>query len=350
MQHAGDAGGLIPPPFRRGLTLVELLVVIAIVALLVALLLPAVQGVRETARRIQCGNNLKQIGLALSAYQSAQGTYPRGTGCDGGGDQTCGCAATRTADGTRTGNSGFLSILPQLEQQPLYDAFTDGGPWLWFDPPSESSGGLTNPAVNGPATAVRPPVYVCPSDGSAPLVTVTFPNAGGRLVATGNYALVHGRYGPSGNLPGFPTADCGTAGNIGWSNTLKVRNTGVFGYLLARTPAHVRDGLANTMFAGEVIAADTVDSRNVWSFAFRHCDSLRNTENPLNTPPGGGITFENPAVSPPQKCNGAFASRHPGGGQFVFGDGRVAFLSDLIDQVTYRALSTRADRDLPGEY
>jgi prepilin-type N-terminal cleavage/methylation domain-containing protein/prepilin-type processing-associated H-X9-DG protein len=336
---------------RRGLTLVELLVVIAIIGLLVAMLLPAVQSARETARRTHCGNNLKQIGLAISTYQSSQGTYPRGSGCDSGGDQSCGCTASSAADGTRTGNSGFLLILPQLELQPLFDAFdfANGGPWRWA-PGNTNMGELTNPARNGPAAATRPPVYVCPSDNSEPLVTNTFPDIGGRLVATGNYALVHGRYGPSASVPGYPTSDCGTTGNIGWNNPVKVMNTGVFVYLLARTPAHVRDGLSNTMFAGEVIAAHTIDSRNIWSFAFRHCDSLRSTENPLNTPPGSPIFFANSGISPPQRCNGAFASRHPGGGQFVFGDGRVAFLSDTISQATYRALSTRADRDIPGEY
>jgi prepilin-type N-terminal cleavage/methylation domain-containing protein/prepilin-type processing-associated H-X9-DG protein len=336
--------------YRRGLTLVELLVVIAIIGLLVAMLLPAVQSARESARRTHCGNNLKQVGLAISTYQSSQGTYPRGSGCDSGGDQSCGCTASSAADGTRTGNSGFLLILPQLELQPLFDAFdfANGGPWRWA-PGNTAVGELTNPARNGPAAATRPPVYVCPSDNSEPLVTNTFPDIGGRLVATGNYALVHGRYGPSGNVPGL-TGDCGTGGNIGFNNPVKVMNTGVFVYLLARTPAHVRDGLSNTMFAGEVIAAHTIDSRNIWSFTFRHCDSLRNTENPLNTPPGSGIVFPTTANSTPQRCNGAFASRHPGGGQFVFGDGRVAFLSDTINQATYRALSTRADRDIPGEY
>lgn len=333
---------------RRGLTLVELLVVIAIIGLLVALLLPAVQSARESARRNSCANNLKQIGLALSSYQASQGSYPRGTGCDAGGDQSCGCSASSSADGTRTGNSGFLLILPQLDQQTLFDAFdfASGGPWRWGTGGS-NAGELTNPARNGPAAATRPPVYVCPSDTSEPLTTTTFPDIGGRLVATGNYALVHGRYGPSGSVPGLPS---GCNGSQGFNNGVKVMNTGVFGYLLARSPAHVRDGLSNTMFAGEVIAAHTSDSRNIWSFAFRHCDSLRNTENPLNTPPSLGITFENPIISSPQKCNGAFASRHPGGGQFVFGDGRVAFLSDTISQATYRALSTRADRDIPGDY
>jgi prepilin-type N-terminal cleavage/methylation domain-containing protein/prepilin-type processing-associated H-X9-DG protein len=335
---------------RRGLTLVELLVVIAIIGLLVALLLPAVQSSRESARRNSCANNLKQVGLALSSYQASQGTYPRGSGCDAGGDQSCGCSASSNADGTRTGNSGFLLILPQLDQQTLFDAFdfANGGPWRWGAGGS-NAGELTNPARNGPAAATRPPVFVCPSDDSEPLVTNTFPDIGGRLVATGNYALVHGRYGPSGGVPGLPSG-CGTNGNIGWSNPVKVMNTGVFGYLIARTPAHVRDGLSNTMFAGEVIAAHTVDSRNIWSFAFRHCDSLRNTENPLNTPPGAPYAFDNPIISPPQKCNGAFASRHPGGGQFVFGDGRVAFLSDTISQATYRALSTRASLDIPDAY
>ena len=332
----------------RGFTLVELLVVIAIIALLMGLLLPAVQSARESARRTQCGNNLKQVGLAISTYQSSQGTYPRGTGCDAGGDQSCGCSESSTADGTRTGNSGFLLILPQLDQQTLFDAFdfANGGPWRW-GAGGTNVGELTNPARNAPAAATRPPVYVCPSDDSEPLVTTTFPDIGGRLVATGNYALVHGRFGPSGNVPGLPS---GCNGSLGWNNGVKVMNTGVFGYLLARTPAHVRDGLSNTMFAGEVIAAHTADSRNIWSFAFRHCDSLRNTENPLNTPPGGPIFFVNSGINPPQKCNGAFASRHPGGGQFVFGDGRVAFLSDTISQATYRALSTRADRDIPDEY
>jgi prepilin-type processing-associated H-X9-DG protein len=210
-------------------------------------------------------------------------------------------------------------------------------------------GELTNPARNGPAAATRPPVYVCPSDTSEPLVTNTFPDIGGRLVATGNYALVHGRFGPSGNVPSLPS-DCGTNGNLGFSNPVKVMNTGVFVYLRRLRPADVTDGLSKTMFAGEVIAAHTSDSRNIWSFTFRHCDSLRNTENPLNTPPGSPIFFVNSVISPPQRCNGAFASRHPGGGQFVFGDGRVAFLSDTINQATYRALSTRASGDMPGEY
>jgi prepilin-type N-terminal cleavage/methylation domain-containing protein/prepilin-type processing-associated H-X9-DG protein len=334
----------------RAFTLVELLVVIAIIGLLIALLLPAVQAAREAARRMACSNNLKQVGLAIAVYQSAQQFYPRGTGCDSGGDQTCGCSAASNAAGTRTGNSGFLLVLPQLELQSLFDSFdfANGGPWRWFNP-GASTGEFTNPARNIPAAATRPPVFVCPSDNSAPLVTITFPDLGGRFVATGNYALVHGRYGPSGNVPGL-TGDCGTGGNIGFNNPVKVMNTGVFGYFRRFRPTDVTDGLSKTMFAGEVIAAHTADSRNIWSFAFRHCDSLRNTENPLNTPPGGPIFFENPAASPPQKCNGSFASRHPGGGQFVFGDGRVAFLSDTINQATYRALSTRASGDLPGNF
>jgi prepilin-type N-terminal cleavage/methylation domain-containing protein/prepilin-type processing-associated H-X9-DG protein len=335
---------------HRAFTLVELLVVIAIIGLLIALLLPAVQAAREAARRNACSNNLKQIGLGLAVYQSAQRFYPRGSGCDAGGDQSCGCTASSAADGTRTGNSGFLLILPQLELQPLFDAFdfANGGPWRW-GAGGTNMGELTNPARNGPAAATRPPVYVCPSDTSEPLVTNTFPDIGGRLVATGNYALVHGRFGPSGNVPSLPS-DCGTNGNLGFSNPVKVMNTGVFVYLRRLRPADVTDGLSKTMFAGEVIAAHTSDSRNIWSFTFRHCDSLRNTENPLNTPPGSPIFFVNSVISPPQRCNGAFASRHPGGGQFVFGDGRVAFLSDTINQATYRALSTRASGDMPGEY
>jgi prepilin-type N-terminal cleavage/methylation domain-containing protein len=160
-------------PHRRGLTLVELLVVIAIIGMLVAMLLPAVQSAREAARRNSCGNNLKQIGLAIASHEASRGTYPRGTGCDSGGDQTCGCQATSDAAGTWTGNSGFLTILPQIDQQTLFDSFdfANGGPWRWFNP-GTSSGEFTNPARNILAAATRPLVYVCPSDNSRPLVTI----------------------------------------------------------------------------------------------------------------------------------------------------------------------------------
>jgi prepilin-type processing-associated H-X9-DG protein len=91
------------------------------------------------------------------------------------------------------------------------------------------------------------------------------------------------------------------------------------------------------MFVGEVIESHTSESGNCWLYGSRHGSSMRSTENPLNTPPGEGVI-----LSESRRVNGAFASRHPGGAMFGFGDGHVSFLSENIDLETYRALSTRA--------
>jgi prepilin-type processing-associated H-X9-DG protein len=307
------------------------LVVIAIIGLLVAMLLPAVQSARETARRTHCGNNLKQIALAIAAHESSQGSFPAGAaGCDSGGDRSLECADTPASlnpPGSRTGNSGFLLVLPQLDLQPLSDSFdfAGGGPWQWF---GTSQVQLANAARNGPAAATRPQVFVCPTDTAEPRYShASWPNTHGHDVAIGSYALVHGHNGPSG----------------GYYNPVKLHNTGPFVYKLRKAAGHIRDGLANTMFVGETVDGHLPATRNIWSYAFRHADSLRSTENPLNTPPGSESNY---SIVDGVEGSGAFASRHPGGGLFAFGDGHVTFITDSISLTTYRALSTRARRDL----
>jgi prepilin-type N-terminal cleavage/methylation domain-containing protein/prepilin-type processing-associated H-X9-DG protein len=292
---------------RRAFTLVELLVVIAIIGILIALLLPAVQAAREAARRSQCTNNLKQIGIALHNYHDTTGSFPPGRmSCDGwtGGP----CAGKTWIE--KPGTSGFAMILPYLEQGPLYDLF--GGFELGAVYPSGGPAGWRTSDVDQ-AMKTRPDVYVCPSDISKPIRGND---------ATSSYAFNHGSRGPSWGMS---------------QQNLKHGNTGMFNYLIAYQMRHVLDGTAQTFFAGEVLDSDTRESSNRWVVASRHLDSLRSTENPLNTPPGTGIVLTAYGYS----CNGAFGSLHPGGGNFVFVDGHVQFISETIDLATYRALSTR---------
>jgi prepilin-type processing-associated H-X9-DG protein len=291
-----------------------LLVVIAIIGILIALLLPAVQAAREAARRTQCSNNFKQIGLALHNYHDTHQTFPAGAmDCDTGFNLAdCGPSP-------RPGTSGFVPLLPFMEQTALHDSFDfgDSGPWRW-----SSGTNIELTPANAAAVLARPAVFVCPSDTSEPtLVAADWPDTLGGPVATGSYALVAGTNGPSyGSAP----------------TTTKLFNTGPFVSLYPKTIAMVRDGTSNTLFVGEVIDGHKPESRNVWTFTFRHQSVHRTTENPLNTKPGQGTTY----TSYGAELNGAFASGHPGGGNFAFGDGRVRFISENIALTTYRALST----------
>jgi len=283
---------------RIGFTLVELLVVIAIIGVLVALLLPAVQQARESARRMQCNNHQKQIVLALHNYEGTFGVYPPGRmGCDG---------ACSPLNGPSS--SAFLMILPFIEQVNLYDQCGEYG----FGPGSAFPGNMPEAILN-----TRPSAFVCPSE-----VAPKSMSAGGKLWATASYAMVSGHFGPS----------QGISGRVKWDNS------GMFVYRDPMRPADALDGLTNVMFTGEVIEAHIPKSSNRWITAGRHQDTLRSTENPINTQPGLGITTS-PYGDP---LSGAFGSRHPGGANFGFGDGSVHFLSETMDIEVYRLLGRRA--------
>jgi prepilin-type processing-associated H-X9-DG protein len=296
---------------------VELLVVIAIIGILVAMLLPAVQSAREAARRMECSNKLKQLALALANYETAVKVFPPGRmGCDGWTQDVC----KDNPGWKRPGTSGFVMILPQLEQQNLYDkmGFEKGA--VFPAAPNDTSDGTTNgwrTADVDLAIKTRPPVFVCPSDESKPTFDTT-------QDATGSYALSQGSWGPTYGIDQIKT---------------KHYNNGMFHYRTVISVHEVRDGLSNTMMVGETIMNHTLESQNRWTLGARHLSSMRSTDNPLNTLPGTGVTVVDLYG---YKANGAFGSRHPGGAMFAFGDGHVVFLSENVDLTTYRALSTRA--------
>ncbi|TWT78557.1 hypothetical protein Pla123a_13500 [Posidoniimonas polymericola] len=306
-----------------GFSLVELLVVIAIIGVLVALLLPAVQAARESARRMGCADRLKQITLAIANHESARRSFPPGRiGCD----DTTGpppIPACRPGLPTEelTAASGFVAILPELEELDLYAQLSVeiGGLWNrnvddlgWYDDLAKCK-----------AIKQRPAVFVCPTDTAAALSDVYDPV----IAATGSYAMVHGSLGASRSPSSAGYYKAGQA-----LDAVKYHNTGPFVYVTRRKPSQVTDGLSGTVAVGEVVLADVYESSNTWTYALAYADCLRTTDNPLNTQPGAGRMVD--------RQNGAFGSQHPGGGQFAFLDGHVAWTSDDVDLEIYRARST----------
>jgi len=332
-----------------GFTLVELLVVIAIIGVLVALLLPAVQAAREAARRMQCVNNQKQIGMALLNYESARGKLPPGRhGCDGavnvaGKDIGLIRGCEEGTSIKRSMMSAFVKLLPYIEQQGLFNRLdlSSQGTILWPVTAGEDEKKIkflnwATPDIQQ-ALNIRPDAYVCPSSGSAPETEwQIFANAE-FLPATGDYALCMGHRGPTWSRAYIP---------------VKVDNSGLFFYIREIELREIEDGTSNTFFGGEVVESQGVDSGNIWSRGLRHFDAMRTTDNPVNTPPGlGKIERDRFAPDRPYFANGGFASRHPRGANFVYADGHVEFVSEDIGLDTYIALGTRSSQDDdPSDY
>jgi prepilin-type N-terminal cleavage/methylation domain-containing protein/prepilin-type processing-associated H-X9-DG protein len=315
---------------RRGLTLVELLATIAIIGLIVALLLPAVQSARESARRTSCANRMRQVGLSLNAFMSGHGTLPAGSSWPHNTRGVLRLVADqeirRASGGVPSSPWNWISqLLPHLGQSNAYDRLDFNTGW--------SSG--TNLTV-----ARTPfPEMICPSDPRA---------SGSPLFASNNtMALWYvGCYGPT-RLDCYPPISSGNpfcdVANAGWCSQEfhnDIMISGVFGRVWrALAVARIRDGLGTTIAVGETLPHDW---RN-YSAMFSPNHPMSTLAIPLNQPRtpgaqdiGGGIVNTQYDL-----CETAgFKSAHPQAVNFVFCDGSVRTISDSIDFRTQCALGT----------
>ncbi|AMV40317.1 DUF1559 domain-containing protein [Planctomyces sp. SH-PL62] len=295
---------------RRGFTLIELLVVIAIIAVLIALLLPAVQAAREAARRIQCTNNIKQLGLALHNYHDVHGRFAPGS-------------ITVTATPTRDYRQPFItSLLPYLEQGTLANSFNYDRS---FQNPHNDTTRLT-----------RVSVFDCPSDQQ---VLFTSDN-GGNSDVKGSYGINWGQ-------------------NTFGDQVLP----GPFSINYGASLAELIDGTSNTYLMAEVLQLphppgqpqDYVDRRGrIWTdLSTSYHLSTRNGPNSQDPDLGvcGGQT--DPLNAPCTRKVGQAAthyiasrSKHPGGVNVLLGDGSVRFVKDSIAIPTWRALSSKAGGEI----
>ncbi len=321
----------------QGFTLIELLVVIAIIAVLIALLLPAVQQAREAARRSQCKNNLKQIGLAMHNYLDVYNAFPPGLISQIADAQYAGVtSSTVDANVECWGWGAFL--LPYLEQTALYN-----------------QGGVGNgsPLENVLTTVAMTPitVYRCPSD-YAPATRTPSQFA---TWATSNYKANMGhRIGPQ-----FADINPTQGANV-VSTKVEAKATGMFFRDIVRRIRDVTDGASNTILVGEAryeLSGSSNSTAAVWAGAKRGLggNSAKDVFGTGRGPINNTIGNFNQIVEP-------FSSHHVGGAQFVFADGSVRFLSENIDftanaadnesaaDSTYEFLLNRADGQPVGEY
>jgi prepilin-type N-terminal cleavage/methylation domain-containing protein/prepilin-type processing-associated H-X9-DG protein len=302
---------------RRGFTLIELLVVIAIIAILIALLLPAVQQAREAARRAQCKNNLKQIGLAIHNYESSHGRFP---------SSGQGLVPTGFLGQFFDKHATFTHILPYIDQAPLSTKFDYSRYY------NETPG---NQAV---AKTVIPG-YLCPS---ASLRNGNVDTQGYAGIDYG--ATLHTNIDPNTGLP----------------NSAQYLSAGALDWKCSRI-AEITDGLSNTMAIAEDVGRndtmlslydDPIDvgtKRKHWRWAEPdNAFGVSFTPNFHRFPFGGPST----CLWTSMNCgaNDELFSFHTGGVHASFCDGRVTFLSDSIDYRVLRGLVTRAGNEVTGDF
>lgn len=328
---------------RRGFTLIELLVVIAIIAVLIALLLPAVQQAREAARRSQCRNNLKQVGLALANYtETTKGLYPPGN-------------SPKPNNGY--GPSWWIFLFPYFDQGQVFKKFTFNGNnpgWSWTGDAAGNQNGIV-------MANVRLPMVVCPS---SPLTAM---RDGG-----GGYPIIHAQYfgimgatdGNGFTNPANRVQGCCVCCNAAL-NAAIITGGGMFGPLESRTVASMRDGTSNIVVVGEASnfvfnsagTSQTADATGVHGIMMGGRNMFRIEQPP--PPPGFDRHYNlvtvrykpndkvmadsTPGVGDNYGMNLPLNSAHVGGMHVLMGDGTVRFISNSINMLTYRQLMTRDD-------
>jgi prepilin-type N-terminal cleavage/methylation domain-containing protein/prepilin-type processing-associated H-X9-DG protein len=312
---------------RRGFTLIELLVVIAIIAILIGLLLPAVQKVRDAAARITCTNNLKQIGLALHSYHDVNGAFPQGIRDYYGGP---------TGPDDYTYLSWMGRILPYIEQTPLWNNSQAAYAQQRVGSTPANYPYVDNPFANPPHAALSTviPTYKCPSDS---------------------------RQYQSALSEGYLVAFCGYVGVSGVN--LRTRD-GILYHNSKVKMADVVDGTSNTLLAGERPPGATLDfgwwycGAGQWDFSPPGGGSVQNSGScdvvlgvaeinlqsvgiaALNACPVGPYSFtDGKLINPCDQFH--FWSMHSGGSNFLLGDGSVRFLTYSSAASVMPALATR---------
>jgi prepilin-type N-terminal cleavage/methylation domain-containing protein/prepilin-type processing-associated H-X9-DG protein len=349
-----------------GFTLIELLVVIAIIAILIGLLVPAVQKVREAAARTQCANNLKQLGLAMHAYHDTYKKFPRGNWGSWGNDH----------------GSWMFQTLPYMEQAPLYRAVTSvvqqPGNIPYSDPRWDMQAAATAKVL-----PVLLPYGRCPSD-DFDTTNPAFSNYLGSQGPQCNDGPCNPRADPfnihcngkSGTFnnglpqPIVPPTHPGYAVSYQYGDTsdaslcrgMMCRGTGAQGGPFIRI-ASVTDGLTNTIMLGEGLVGQMEFQRfgNSWGWAGFNSVSQGQTIQPINWPinPSTGGRSDNDWRDCNYNCTAVginpanclwnwhvtwgFKSNHSGGANFCFGDGSVRFIAENIDMQTYQYLGCRND-------
>jgi prepilin-type N-terminal cleavage/methylation domain-containing protein len=304
----------------RGFTLVELLVVIAIIGVLVALLLPAVQAARESARRMQCSNNLKQLALATHNFHDTFNFFP---------------PAHFSSSGQTKGATFFVAILPFIEQQALFEKFDLTQP---FDVAPNINASLNAPSIRG---------FVCPTRRQRGMPSDNKPQVG----PTGDYAVVSVHTSPTGNFQHeWRSKDELHGAMLG----TEVNGTN---WKMRSRMAEVTDGLSNTVIIGEKHIYSKYIGRGGGSSsasadgnifltqqaAWYECHSVRNLGHPVGFAKGPQDNFSTEHYK-------LFGSWHPGVVQFALADGSVRPIQLNIDLTTLTRLGNANDGQTLGQF
>jgi len=323
-----------------GFTLIELLVVIAIIAVLIALLLPAVQSAREAARRAQCTNNLKQIGLGMHNYESSNGTFPPGT-------RTC------------CGGTWLIPLLPYVEQTALFNSWNAAYNNSGVAPYTATTGlySYSSPG-NITVTSTRVNAYMCPSDGNNTQNAGYSQTIGGNqmFVTSQNYIANFGNV----TFQQITLTDNGVTypflgapfGDIGGPKMDTNIGTGTVPAKVA-TFASISDGLSNTMMVSETLVGTNGTKKDLRGFShWGYASGFSGFLTPNSTMPdwmqnANYCNYSNTERINPPCIPGpsnlimlAPRSRHSGGVNAAMCDGSVRFIKNTVDRRTFMALSS----------